>query len=493
MKLLQTAVVGHDQVTVPLREGHGRTPADAVVGDPHDEVHEPFPAARLDFLDAADAAGDLGVLQRLADQQARVPPADLVADAVPEIPVLVPGAVRLLLGNPQAGGDVPGQVEAGRAGEPQERDLREVFAGRVLARPAMPDDQDTLTAVHSVSPLLMRRAGGPAGSDRIAQAGGPSPVRPPCEDHAMTSSDQPDTLPYAPHPAAPSVPLAVRAFGLTDPGRVRSGNEDHFLVADLSRTLRVRQTSLPQAVTQQGRSRGHVLLVADGMGGHAAGEVASALTVETVEAFVVELLRRFSNLQADDEHGVVQDLREAVRQADARILEEAQEHPELAGMGTTLTLAFVNGRRLFVVHAGDSRCYLLRGGKLERLTEDHTLVAELVGRGAITPEQARRHPHRHVVTNVLGGDKAGVQVDVRRATLEAGDVLLLCSDGLTEMLDDERIAAVLMAETEPEAACERLVAEANEAGGKDNITAVVARFDEAYRAAAGTSSSPPRD
>src|SRR5258708_6543345 len=143
--------------------------------------------------------------------------------------------------------------------------------------------------------------------------------------------DQPtavDPLPLA----APAPALAVRAFGLTDPGRVRPGNEDQFLVADLSRTLRVRQTSLPQAPIQKGRSRGHVLLVADGMGGHAAGEVASALSVETVEAFVVELLRRFSNLQENDEHGVVQDLREAVRQADARILEEAQEHPELAGM-----------------------------------------------------------------------------------------------------------------------------------------------------------------
>ena len=290
----------------------------------------------------------------------------------------------------------------------------------------------------------------------------------------MTTSDQPDTLPLV----APAPSFAVRAFGLTDPGRVRSGNEDHFLVADLSRTLRVRQTSLPQATTQQGRSRGYILLVADGMGGAAAGEVASALSVETVESFVVELLRRFSNLQADDEHGVVQDLREAVRQADVRILEEAQEHPELAGMGTTLTVAFVSGARLFVLHAGDSRCYLFRGGLLLQLTEDHTMVAEMARRGQIRPEEARRHPLRHYVTNVLGGDKVGVRVDVRRATLEAGDVLLLCSDGLTEMLDDGRVAAVLAAEAEPEAACLRLVAEANEAGGKDNVTAVVASFDE---------------
>src|SRR5438552_18208858 len=110
-----------------------------------------------------------------------------------------------------------------------------------------------------------------------------------------------DTQPLA----APSPAFRVRAFGLTDKGRVRPSDEDHFLVADLSRTLRIQQTSLPQAATYQGRSCGHVLLVADGMGGAAAGEVASALSVETVEAFVVELLRRFSNLQASDEHGVI--------------------------------------------------------------------------------------------------------------------------------------------------------------------------------------------
>jgi protein phosphatase len=280
-----------------------------------------------------------------------------------------------------------------------------------------------------------------------------------------------DTLPLT------SPAFRVRAFGLTDKGRVRPTNEDHFLVADLSRTLRIQETSLPRATTCQGRSRGHVLLIADGMGGHAAGEVASALSVEAVEGFVLELLRRFSNLQASDEHGVISDLRQAVRQADARIVEEAALHPELAGMGTTLTMAFTSGGRLFVIHAGDSRCYLFRAGETHRLTTDHTLVAEMVGRGVISPEQARKHPQRHMVTNVLGGGSAGVRVDVQRVSLEPDDVLLLCSDGLTDMLDDARIAAVLAAAPEPEAACARLIEQANEAGGKDNITAVVARFE----------------
>ena len=288
------------------------------------------------------------------------------------------------------------------------------------------------------------------------------------------------TVPEDPRPLADVTPaLVVRAFGLTDPGKVRPSNEDHFLVADLSRTLRVQQTSLPQATTHQGRSRGHILLVADGMGGHTAGEVASALSVQAVEAFVVELLRRFSNLQAADEHGVLTDLREAVQRADARIFEEVELHPELAGMGTTLTMAFTSGRRLFVLHAGDSRCYLFRGGALEQLTEDHTLVAEMTRRGDISPEQARHHRLRHVVTNVLGGGEVGVHVDVQRMDLEAGDMVLLCTDGLTEMLDDSRLAAILAAETDPQSACARLVAEANDRGGKDNVTAVVARFESA--------------
>jgi protein phosphatase len=271
--------------------------------------------------------------------------------------------------------------------------------------------------------------------------------------------------------------LGVRAFGLTDRGKVRSSNEDHFLAAELTRTLRVLQTSLPQPDTHQSRSRGHVLLVADGMGGHAAGEVASALTVGAVEAFVLELLRRFSNLQSPDEHGVISDLRQAVLLADARIIEEAAQHPQLSGMGTTLTMAFASGNKLFVIHAGDSRCYLLRAGRLHRLTEDHTLVAQLVGSGHMSPEQARRHPQRHLVTNALGGGHPGVRVDVQRLQLEPGDRLLLCTDGLTDMLDDDHIAAALATEPQPEGACRRLVGQANEAGGRDNITAVVAHFE----------------
>jgi protein phosphatase len=271
----------------------------------------------------------------------------------------------------------------------------------------------------------------------------------------------------------------VHSYGLTDRGRARPDNEDQFLIAELARTLWVRQASLPQPATCYGRNRGHIFLVADGVGGHQGGEVASALTVATIEAFVLHVLRRFSNLQTADEQTVVKDFQAALRQADARLFEEAAHHPELTGMGTTLTMAFTSGWNLFVVHAGDSRCYLFRKGKLRQLTVDHTWAAELARHGVIKPEEVCRNQYRHVVTNILGGTEAGVRVDVQRADLEPGDVVLLCSDGLTDMLPDDWIAATLAAEHEPQSACERLVAEANARGGRDNITAVVARFDAA--------------
>jgi serine/threonine protein phosphatase PrpC len=293
----------------------------------------------------------------------------------------------------------------------------------------------------------------------------------------MNSADMAVTPPETPAVTAiPSTP-AVRASGQTDTGRVRKANEDHFLIAELGRTLWVRETNLPQPAKQYGRNRGHIFLVADGMGGHQAGEVASALGLEAVESYVLHLLRRFSNLQDSDEPGVLRDFKEALLQADARIVEEAAQHPEFQGMGTTLTLAFVSGWRLFVFHAGDSRCYLHRGGQLRQVTADDTVAATLARMGVIKPEEVGQNRYRHLVTNILGRGTATVQVE--SVDLRAGDAILLCSDGLTEMLPNDRVAAVLGSEADPRAACERLVAEANRAGGRDNITAVVARFEEA--------------
>jgi protein phosphatase len=296
----------------------------------------------------------------------------------------------------------------------------------------------------------------------------------------MTTQDTTLTeAPRQPTRLADRPRLRVRSFGLTDPGRVRPDNEDHFLIADLTKALYVQQSSVPQAPSQYSDERGYLLLVADGMGGHRAGGQASALAIGTIEGFVLNTLKWFVHQEGSEQRYLLGDLEKALREADRRIFQETARHPECRGMGTTLTLAYCLGPELFVAHVGDSRCYLLRGGRLKQLTHDHTLVEELVRRGALRPEDAAQHQYRHVITNAVGGHSAGVKVEPHTVDLEADDVVLLCSDGLTEMLPPERIAGILQAEPDPKPACARLVAEANAAGGKDNITVIVARFEAA--------------
>ncbi len=214
------------------------------------------------------------------------------------------------------------------------------------------------------------------------------------------------------------------------------------------------------------------------MGGHQAGEIASGLSLMAIEDFVLNTLKRFSNLQASEEQGALSALQDALCQADSRIFEETAKHPEWQGMGTTLTMAFAVNWRLFVAHAGDSRCYLYAGGNLQQLTQDHTMIAEMARRGMIPVEKVAGHPWRHVVTNILGGTKRGVQVELHSLDLHPDDVLLLCSDGLTEMVSEEHIAAVLQKENDPQRACERLITEANRLGGTDNITVIVTRISK---------------
>jgi protein phosphatase len=279
------------------------------------------------------------------------------------------------------------------------------------------------------------------------------------------------------HPGGPR--LAVRSFGLTDPGKVRPRNEDNFLIAELAKSLCVRQSSLRQEQVHYSDQRGYLFIVADGMGGHQAGDQASSLAVTSIEAFTLNTFKWFFHLKGTEEKNVLAEFQAALRQADARLIDKADGHPEFQGMGTTLTMAYNLGVDLFVVHVGDSRCYLFRQGELRRLTRDHTLTDELVRRGALTPEDAARHPYRHVITNCVGGTVAGLEAEAHKLELAPGDALLLCSDGLTEMVPDESIREVLRTEDGPQAACERLVAEANARGGKDNITVILARFDPA--------------
>jgi protein phosphatase len=280
-----------------------------------------------------------------------------------------------------------------------------------------------------------------------------------------------------PETATPPVPLAVTAFGVTDKGKVRSSNEDQFLIAELTKAMRVWQTSLPEPKMQVGEERAHLFLVADGMGGHQAGERASALAVAAIEHFTLNSFKWFFGTDGIEAKKVLAQFQAAFSRADAEIVEQAAADPELRGMGTTVTMAFQLGAQLCVVHAGDSRAYLHRDHELHQLTKDHTLVADLIRTGVIQPDQAVGHRLRHVITNVIGGPEAGVKVEARALQLQDGDRLLLCSDGLTEMVTDETIAATLDAERAPEAAATTLLARANEGAANDNITLVVVNFD----------------
>lgn len=298
---------------------------------------------------------------------------------------------------------------------------------------------------------------------------------------SATGVDLADTAKHPSAACAPSRrPLNVRSHGCTDKGKVRSSNEDQFLIATLRKALQVVQTSVDQPDVQIGNPQGYLFLVADGVGGNAAGEKASAMAVNSIENFAIDTLSWCSQLRTGaDGDSLLGEFKTALAQANDQLIREANRRPELHGMATTLTLAYFLGRELFVAHVGDSRCYLLRDKMLYRLTRDHTLVAEMVHRGLLKPEEAAGHAYRHVVTNVVGGDDPGVQVEIHKMPLEGGDCILLCSDGLTEMVPEAEILEALLADAgNPTTACDRLVKRANEKGGKDNVTVVAARFEE---------------
>jgi protein phosphatase len=239
--------------------------------------------------------------------------------------------------------------------------------------------------------------------------------------------------------------MRLSSFAGTDVGLARSGNEDSHL---------------------RGRT---VFAVADGLGGHQGGEVASAMAVEPLGALDG---RAFA-----DADQAAEALTAAIRAANQAILQRGRSDPELWGMGTTVTAAAVaHDRVLQLAHVGDSRAYLLRkGAPLRQLTTDHTVVAEAVERGLLTREQAAIHPQRGVVTRAVGLDP-DVRVDLPEPLeLEPGDQVLLCSDGLTEVVDDDQIAGVLADQIDGDDACGTLIAAANRAGGPDNVTVVLLR------------------
>jgi serine/threonine protein phosphatase PrpC len=239
----------------------------------------------------------------------------------------------------------------------------------------------------------------------------------------------------------------MKVAAQSDLGRVRTTNEDCLLTDE----------------------RLGLLMVADGMGGHAGGEVASAMAIATITSYVQGQLsgpERFAPTAAL--------LQAAIRAADEAIWTQARTSRPLRGMGTTVVLALCQGTQIHLAHVGDSRAYLLQGGRLRQLTEDHSVVTQLIKAGQLTPRQARTHPLRHQITRSVGSGKA--VAELRCVTWHPGDHLLLCSDGLTTMVADRQLKAlILQAGGDVPAACEALVARANANGGEDNISVVLAQ------------------
>jgi serine/threonine protein phosphatase PrpC len=289
-----------------------------------------------------------------------------------------------------------------------------------------------------------------------------------------------------PMPAAPadegapptdSALVRVDLAALSHQGLVRPNNEDHYLVARFGRTMERLLTNLPaHQLPDRSDEVGYTLLVADGMGGAAAGELASQLAISTLVDLALRTPDWIFGTSDRLSERVERRMAERYRQVDAALREEAEADPKLHGMGTTMTLACSLGSRLVIGHIGDSRAYLFRNGALHQLTRDHTLVQSLVDAGVITAEQAAKHPHRHVLTRSLGGNARQLEGDFQHVSLADNDQLLICTDGLTDMVDNREVASVLMSAASVNEVCDTLVALALKNGGKDNVTVLIARY-----------------
>jgi serine/threonine protein phosphatase PrpC len=259
----------------------------------------------------------------------------------------------------------------------------------------------------------------------------------------------------------PEVTMLVSAR--TDVGRARDHNEDAYTVTDLDSGIRLETGA--EACRCNVRDRGVLMAVAHGMGGHQAGEVASALVLDSLRA---------AFRQGEDAPSIEKLLETAVQRAN-RDVAEAARAGDRKGMGATLTCVFVKGAEAYVAEVGDSRAYLLRGDRLRQITRDQSLVQMLVDSGVISPEEARESPQKSVILQGVGL-KPDVRVAIARLELRRGDRLLICCDGLSNMVTDQELQA-LLAEGDPKTTADRMIDLANERGGEDNITAIVAHFD----------------
>jgi protein phosphatase len=269
----------------------------------------------------------------------------------------------------------------------------------------------------------------------------------------------------------------VDVGALSHPGKVRPNNEDSYLVMRFGRSMRTLFTNLPADQEPALHAEiGYGLLVADGMGGAAGGEVASQTAIRSLIDLAIQTPDWIMNLNDQRADQVLQRMEERFDRLRKALTECIQNDPGLSGMGTTMTMAMSLGGDLIIAHVGDSRVYLFTHGQLVRLTKDQTMAQLLADLGVISPDEAQKHHSRHVLTGAItaGGQKA--EVELHHVRLANGDRLLLCSDGLTEMVSDPQIATVLERPEPATKSCQSLVDMALEAGGRDNITVVLADY-----------------
>lgn len=276
-----------------------------------------------------------------------------------------------------------------------------------------------------------------------------------------------------PSPSASTISrgdITVHVLGRTDVGRTREHNEDAFLVADLSAGTVSDQA---EAVTYALGPRGALFMVADGLGGAAAGEIASGMAVDIV---LQELRRTWVSAPATDPDTFAHALKKACELANTRIYEYAMKNPDHRGLGTTATIAGLLGNTLYLVQVGDSRAYIVRGGVAQQITKDQSLMQRLIEAGELTPEEAEQSERRNIILQALGPEPV-VKIDLTHQPVRRGDLLVLCTDGLSGQVRKEEIGRIVAQERDLTTAGQSLIDRANENGGPDNITVVIAHLE----------------
>jgi len=267
-------------------------------------------------------------------------------------------------------------------------------------------------------------------------------------------------------------------FGaITHAGKVRKNNEDHYLVGRLGRSLEPLMTNMPAGyLPERFAEYGYAMLVADGMGGAAAGEVASRMAVNLLVKLIIDTAKWGRRIDQHEAEALMERLEGYYTAIHSELVRQGEVDPAITGMGTTLTVAYSFCSDLFVAHVGDSRAYLFREGRLQQLTHDDTVAQSLADRGEIPQKDVAKHRFRHILTNALGGHGGPIVTQLEHFQLADRDRLLLCSDGLTDMVEDAQIEEVLLGIESPKDAVGKLLDLALDAGGKDNVTIVLARY-----------------